>query len=311
MNTANVSVVIPAYQAEQTIARAIDSVLAQTVRPREIIVVDDGSPKPLVEQWAGNSETVRVLRIANSKTARARNVGLDSCQGDFVAFLDADDYWAPDKLERQLALFERYPQLGTVAGRFEIQALNGQRSLSRATWGWYDRVLEVSGAEAFLVATLMWTGTILVRRSTLAHERFVSGLEPAEDRDLWVRLAVRGPVYLMSTPLATAVMESSGISRGSIATDCTKMLEVVDRHARLLGRHARRRWRAYVFYRWAANEPVSSQALTCMLRSFACWPTPLAGLPAMEKCGRLKRMVTILRRLQFGAKSTRITEGAI
>ncbi len=289
-----VSVVIPAYRAAATIRRAVDSVLAQSVGPQEIIVVDDGSPDNLSDIVGHYPPPVKLIRIQNARTAAARNVGIDFAQGAFIAFLDADDYWQPNKLEKQLAIFHRHPEIGIVGGRFYLQDLDGSRRVSVGQQQWYDRVLTVTGAKAFLLGTMFWTGTVMIRREVLLNERFVSGLEPAEDRDLWVRLTSRGPAYLLAEPLATAVLESDGISRRSIAVDCQKMLEVVDRHRSLLSASDRRRWQAYVHYRWAVGESTPHKGLLLMLSSFAKWPLPLRGFPAMQSYGRLRRSLTLL-----------------
>src|SRR5687767_9640047 len=108
----NISVIIPAYRAEATIHRALASVLKQTFKPFEVIVVDDGSPVPLAnieEQYDG---TVKLYRKKNGGAGSARNFGIDHSKGDFIAFLDADDYWEPEKLERQLALHLKFPEVG-------------------------------------------------------------------------------------------------------------------------------------------------------------------------------------------------------
>ena len=123
-----VSVIIPAYRAATTIRRAIESVLQQTQTAAEIIVVDDGSPDELasvVERSYGTQVTL--LRKANGGAASARNAGIDRSTGDYVAFLDADDYWEADKLALQLAVFDRYRALGLVAGAYFEEPPSGPR----------------------------------------------------------------------------------------------------------------------------------------------------------------------------------------
>ena len=112
MTEPSISVVIPAFRAERTIQRAMDSVLAQTKPASEIIVVDDGSPDNQAAIVSQYGPPVILLRQANGKTAVARNTGIERATGDFVAFLDADDYWEPEKLERQLAVFATHPRSG-------------------------------------------------------------------------------------------------------------------------------------------------------------------------------------------------------
>ncbi|MCS7466978.1 glycosyltransferase family 2 protein [Stieleria sp. ICT_E10.1] len=297
MSNPTVSVVIPAYNASATIARAIDSCLAQTIPLWQIIVVDDGSSDGLAELVRTRyADSVTLIRQTNSRTAAARNRGLDAVTGDFVGFLDADDHWEPGKIERQLSIFATHPEVDVVAGRFFCQSPGSPRTLNASKSNrWYDRPVQASGADAFLLGTLHWTGTVLVRRSALGNLRFVSGLEPAEDRDLWIRLAANHPVYLDSEPLATAVLEPGSLSRGSIEVDCTKMLEVIQRHRSLLSLPARLFWTSYVRYRWAAMDPKPSTALPMLIRSVASWPFPFAGMPAMKRLGRLKRLLVLLR----------------
>ncbi|MBN8482802.1 MAG: glycosyltransferase family 2 protein [Xanthomonadales bacterium] len=101
-----VSVVMPAFDAQATIAASIESVLAQTHQRLELVVVDDGSrdaTAALAEALAARDARVVVLRQANAGVAAARNAGIDAARGDCIAFLDSDDRWHPRKLERQLA----------------------------------------------------------------------------------------------------------------------------------------------------------------------------------------------------------------
>ena len=142
----------------------------------------------------------------------------------------------------------------------------------------------------------------MVRRNLLEKERFVSGLEPAEDRDLWIRLAAQTAVYLLSQPLATAVLEAGSISRVDIANDCTRMLEVVQRHRHMLGVSSLLCWRSYIWYRWAAMEPAPRIALPLLMRSFSSWPAPFVGMPAMQSWGRFRRLVVLLKQLLCGLR---------
>ena len=113
-----VAVVIPAYNAEGTLAETISSVRNQTHRALDIVVVDDGSKDDtlaIAHEIAKIDPRVRVLKQRNSGVAAARNAGWRSTSADLVAFLDADDLWSPDKIERQLAALESGgPQVGLV-----------------------------------------------------------------------------------------------------------------------------------------------------------------------------------------------------
>jgi glycosyltransferase involved in cell wall biosynthesis len=261
-----VSVIIPAFKASGTIARAIESLLAQTRRPDEIIVVDDGSPDDLVAAVAPYRDRVQLLCKPNGGAASARNLGIAQSRGEWIAFLDADDYWLPTKLDRQLQVLERHPEVGLVAGRFYHQeSPEGQRTLCPGDWAdLYDRVLKPIGERAFAVATQMWTSSLLVRRDVLGSHRFDEGLKTAEDVDLWARLVLTAPVYLLSEPLATYVLTPDSLSRSNVESDSRNMLAVVRRNAALLGPDGLRWWQAKIYRQWAAGHLGQNEALACL-----------------------------------------------
>jgi hypothetical protein len=257
MSEEKVSVIIPAYRAARTIGRAIDSVLAQTHPAAcEIVVVDDGSPDDTAAALAPYGSRVRLLRKPNGGAASARNLGIDQSAGDLVAFLDADDYWEPHKLQRQLGVLADRSELGVVAGRFFELKPGGERTLQRAgDPSLYDRVWDrPPGPTAFEIGRRIFTSMVLVRRAALGDRRFDKGLSTAEDMDLWVRLAVSVPTYLISEPLATQVLEAGSLSRSDPDADNRNMLAVVWRHAALLGPAGVSSWEAHVYRNWAAEQ---------------------------------------------------------
>ncbi|WP_275993746.1 glycosyltransferase family 2 protein [Argonema antarcticum] len=114
-----VSVIIPVYNCEKYLAEAIESVLAQTYQPLEIIVVDDGSTDRSAEVAKRFSSSVRYYLQSQSGAGAARNYGTDLAQGNFFAFLDADDLWVKDKLTRQMQVFESEPDVDMVFGHIQ------------------------------------------------------------------------------------------------------------------------------------------------------------------------------------------------
>jgi len=106
-----VSCIIPCYNAERFLGEAIESVIAQTLSPTEIIVIDDGSTDGSAAVAARYADRVKYLHQHNAGPAAARNRGVELSRGDFVAFLDADDLWHSEKLERQAARFAARPEL--------------------------------------------------------------------------------------------------------------------------------------------------------------------------------------------------------
>jgi glycosyltransferase involved in cell wall biosynthesis len=282
-----VSVIIPYYRASQTIARAVESALAQTFRPHEILIVDDGSPDDAARATAEFGSSVTLIRKPNGGAASARNLGIEHAKGEWIAFLDADDYWEPTKLELQLGFSEG---VGIVGGRWFTEAPGFPRFVAgTADPSFFGRKLKPRGSEAFHVALKLSTCVLIVRRKVLGDQRFVSGLEPAEDRDLWIRLAASTSVYLPPEPLATYVQLPGSLSNSDSDRDCTSMLKVLHRHAALLGAKEVREQEVIIYRRWAGSllakgkprsaispaarrlaiEPTSPQAWWIMCKSLA------------------------------------------
>jgi glycosyltransferase involved in cell wall biosynthesis len=183
-----VSAVIPTYNRGHVIERAVNSVLAQTYRPIEIIIVDDGSTDDtaaIVERLA--VPTLRYYRSpTNIGASAARNLGIARACGDLIAFLDVDDEWLPDKTARQVACFAGEPDtLGVV--------YCGIREIS-ARWAPVDRVPRHRGDlfETLRVVNVLRTSGVMVRRRVFEDVGgFDCDLTARHDWDLWLRMARR------------------------------------------------------------------------------------------------------------------------
>lgn len=114
-----ISVILPVFNTENYIADAIDSILKQTSPVSEIIVVDDGSTDSTVEVVKNYGSNLKLFCQSNKGAAAARNTGIRNAAGDFLAFLDADDLWIKDKINRQLIEFYTHPELHIVFGYVE------------------------------------------------------------------------------------------------------------------------------------------------------------------------------------------------
>jgi hypothetical protein len=180
-NQPRISVVIPAYNAEHTIARTLDSVLAQTRPVDEVIVIDDGSRDGTTALVSSYASAVRCISQPNAGVAAARNQGIQIARGDWIAFLDADDAWLPEKIERQIP--ELRPGVDVV-NTYVVDQLNV-----------YDKEITF---ESLWIHNRIGTSTVIARKSTLLEaEGFVEDrrLMSVEDYNLWLRLAGSGKTF--------------------------------------------------------------------------------------------------------------------
>lgn len=192
-----VTVVIPTHNRAGMVGRAIKSALNQTVADCcEIVVVDDGSEDDTPAVAARFGDRICYLRQPNRGAAAARNTGIRASTGEFVAFLDSDDEWEPDKTERQLAALRRWPEAVLATGRAVARYADGRTRPHLVPSIPFDRPVDF--APVLFAENFMPTPTVMVRRRVLAqaglfHERLIR----RHDYHLWVRLACRGPgVYV-------------------------------------------------------------------------------------------------------------------
>lgn len=226
------SVVIAAYDAIATIGHALESVSAQSRRPRETLVVDDGSTDGTATLVAERFPDVRLLRQANAGPSLARNRGIAEAAGHWIAFLDADDVWHPDKLAVQLDAAERHPDAVLVACDWVSSAsdLVTVQSIAHET---------VLSSRDLLVLNRFQTSTVLLRgdvaRSTGGFDPSVDG---TEDWDLWLRSSAYGAVVKVDRPLVRYEDLPGSYSKDGRRV-YTSMLLLLDRHLASMGLKSR------------------------------------------------------------------------
>lgn len=201
-----VSVVIPCFRCGATIGRAVASAAAQSVRPLEIIVVDDASGDG-TGAVLGRLAGVRVITLArNSGASAARNAAWDAAQGEFVAFLDADDTWHPRKLEIQLAFMRRHPEFAMTAHRMAYDD-----EASRVEPAAEDVPFTEVGFRSLLYRNWFHTSSVMLRRDL--PQRFAPDKRYGEDRHLWLAVATAGErIARIDLPLVTIYKPLYGIS---------------------------------------------------------------------------------------------------
>ncbi len=200
-----VSVIIPAYNAGLWIQRAIESCLAQTSQPLEIIVVDDGSSDDTAAIAASFSPSVQLVRQPNAGPAAARNQAARLAQGEWLGFLDADDYWFPDKLHVQLQP-EISPDIAVLYTLFNTH--NGS-----------PEPPEVGFKELWDYNWIGISSTLVRRTAFEAVGGFRETLRAVEDYNLWLRLAAEGWRLVLCPHVLTYYEIGVGFS-----TDADRML---------------------------------------------------------------------------------------
>ncbi len=228
-----VTVIIPTYNRASLIGEAIDSVLAQSARDIEVIVVDDGSTDGTSDVLDSYGDSIRVIRRPNGGQCAARNTGLERARGEFVAFLDSDDLLLPQKIELQLRGFERFPPVGMVCSR-SVRFADGH--------GFDYREHDAGASEAAGEMQDIFEDMLLLKRAPLIHDTLVrrscfdaagnfdTRLRVAADHDIWLRVAALYPVALIDATVAAYRQHSSQVSnagrlRGEYVTDLNHILD--------------------------------------------------------------------------------------
>ena len=234
-----VSVVIPMYNAERTILRALESVRAQTYPHWEMILIDDGSKDKtlaLVQDYVDrHALPATVLGRENRGVSYTRNEGVRLAHGSYVAFLDADDVWMPQKLEHQMAC------LRDTGGRF-ISCLKTEATSSPS--------VSVVSLRQMLFRNAVFTSGVLAEKALLEElGGFDETMRYAEDYNLWLRIACVEPIRVLGEKLMIYEDDEACAGRQSLSSNLREMERGELQNYRMLRREKRIGWCWY----WAAS----------------------------------------------------------
>lgn len=223
MTEAGVSVIIPCYNGEVFLADAIRSVAAQTMPAQEVLVVDDGSRDKSAAVAESFGPPVRVIRQPNAGVAAARNRGIAEATGDWIAFLDADDLWVPEKLAMQLAKADAgYDLVYSDAANFgDCEGMPRSR-------GEYCEFPEGDVFVPLAKENFVTTSSVILRRSLFDRVgRFRPEFTPAEDWGLWFEVASVGRLGCVNEALVKYRVHGGGLSRNAdkMVKGCLAVLE--------------------------------------------------------------------------------------
>ncbi len=193
----DISVIIPTYNRKNTLPRAVESVLNQTYRPIEIIVVDDGSTDGTKEWFSEMYPLVHYIYQVNSGVSSARNTGINSARGAWIALLDSDDEWLPDKLELQVKLLQNNAEL-RFCHTNEIWIRNGVRINQMKKHQKYGGNIFKKCLDICRISP----SSSLFHTSVIKDVGlFDESLDVCEDYDLWLRITAKYPVLFLDQPL--------------------------------------------------------------------------------------------------------------
>lgn len=298
-----VSIIIPTYNCALYIAETITSVLNQSFKDIELIVVDDGSTDATRDIVASFGQPVRLVTQANAGVCVARNRGISEAAGKYICLMDHDDYWFPHKLARQVSILEQQPETGVVYSSFILwhrDESTGQfPSPDSFDLNTYldDTVPEFSGwiYHQFLIDCWMLTSTAMFRAEIFDQcGLFDESLPYSEDWDLWLRISRSYPFVQLRRPTTLYrqhAQQGNRLARDidyrtRLLQDAVKKWGLCSQDGRCVTRHAFNKQLATYHSSFALGHLRAGNrklAITALLKSWTTYPRnikPLAYLSA-------------------------------
>lgn len=235
---ASFSIVCPVYNSRAWVQRTLESVLALEVQPLELLIIDDGSSDGTPE-FIGSflkSRTPRftfsILRHEHRGPGAARNVGIRAACGEWIAFLDSDDIWFPQKLAKVQKTISRYPDANFICHHEEMLNRDGSRELLAYAQHYNDsRPLPAQLYQRNLFST---SAVTCKRELLLAHGLFDETLMSAQDYELWLRLSPQLRVRFIAETLGQYVERQGNITTGNWRRRMKNELTIAGRHRQLV-----------------------------------------------------------------------------
>ena len=216
------SAIMPLYNKAPYVAKAIQSVLSQSFDDFELIIIDDGSKDDsynVALNSIANHFNCHIHKQLNSGVSAARNFGINLAKGDFLCFLDADDWWAPTFLEEMSGLIDEFPDAGIYGTNYTI--VNETKHKTRVAPigvepGFEKGYINYCQVYAKTLAMPLWTGAVCIPRIVFAEmQGFPKGIKLGEDFLLWIRIALKHKVAFLNKPLSFYNQDSNPVWRGT------------------------------------------------------------------------------------------------
>ena len=222
-----VSVVLPVYNGEKYLASAVRSVLAQTYKVKEIILIDDGSKDGTPDVIKGFGDKVISRRIPNGGVANAMTLGVSMATGDFIAFLDHDDVWFRDKIRLQVEACQGHPEALFAVCNFAVRPVSLRRHMTRHYSRLaslkdfhYDQKVLKGTLKALLTENFVGTSSAVLAKTELIREvgKFDSHYKICGDYDFWLRCAVKTDFIVLNELCFYKRTHETNISADNIRT---------------------------------------------------------------------------------------------
>ncbi|NQT94640.1 MAG: glycosyltransferase [Lentisphaerae bacterium] len=240
-----VSVVIPVYNAARYVAQAVDSVLDQTYAPLQVIVVNDGSTDDTATVLEPYLDRIEYCRQENRGASASRNRGIELAKGKYIAFLDADDLWTPEKISRQVRVLEDNPQFGLVHS--DTAVIDESGAIMKPSANRLRQVRNGNVFEEFFSSdiSVVLTSAAMVRKECFEKVPGFDGRFPVlQDYGLFLSLSWHFHVWYIDEPLAQYRITPGSLSRtyllGNISDRETILREAVAEHPEFFAE--RREW---------------------------------------------------------------------
>lgn len=202
-----ISVIIPLYNKERSIASTLRTVLDQTFSDYEIVVVNDGSTdNSVAEVGKVQDSRIRLVHQQNAGVSAARNKGIEEAKGDLIAFLDADDEWTPEYLAAQYSLYLKYPDCSVFACNYEFRDAAGRVTptvIRKLPFAGEDGILSNYFEIACHSHPPLWSSAVVVKKKAIQTiGGFPVGVKSGEDLLTWARLSIKGQIAFYKKSLA-------------------------------------------------------------------------------------------------------------
>ena len=231
-----ISVVIPLYNKARYVGSAVRSVLAQSLPAHEIIVIDDGSTDGSVHSLEGITDPrLKLVRQANAGVSVTRNRGIEMATGDWIAFLDSDDWYHPQMLDALSKAHQACPEAEMLGTSFRTvpHLLGAAPEVWPVNEGFFEVELVEDLRTRWMKIAPFCTSSVAIRASRLRQMQpcFAEGESNGEDLDLWFRVADEAPVAVVNAPFAAVRMVPTSLSTKQPSCEVPPFLERMERRA--------------------------------------------------------------------------------